>query len=1765
VYLGAVNKDFVAFCRPIPGTGKSTTVKQMYRLTTMWQRSLRSRNKVKVTDSSNVVGNDEGINSIELLNPNESARTTVSTQATQVRPTRSMRRDLTSVEDKNVSVNATNHSDDKDNNENAVALARSSNRRKKRDKMVNIESDQMEVSHKRRKKDTIAPDQIKSEFPDIVHSIVPVPVPSTVKSEFVADYVPSAVHSSVPDDVHSTEIIAFTGTKRGRSSNSGRRSIHQINVKTGKIIKTFSSLSETGQSIGISQRILTSILRGTYKTKDYKGWTFRYADQDDENNKIRSRRNVQVKVEVKQEVDVANNVDETDVTHKKQRKNLGITSKVKGSRKRVKNIVASRGSEEYTFPSFTLASNKTLVPRKQISDMLRGNLDSFNGWTFNLVSNDTSQSDALSLPQPTETVSSSSIQIKPEPIYSFSERSPDPVVSTSVHVKSEPPATLVPKAVISHDSITMNNASVNTLATKKPSPASTNGKLKSLSATVTRRNSKMEISVEEYDSKTGKMLQTYRSLALASEKLGIDENIISAVIAGKVPNCSGLKWKYSTSQPKIHDKEALSKSIEQTDESEKCNPSLDDVEYPYDIEEGAPEDTPNDEPLMKDMGSKMAETTANNFSPQVATTSSVELKSNAPKVLKKRSRSSKTEKSISSKLQDKITAQLSEHKNTNLISSTLKKAPSVAAIDIDRIADIIQIVPGKSQRFSVVRIDIKDMGIPDIESYEKRAPRMALSILNIKVKKNRPQSFYVKSLTGKRTYGIQTGDYLFVSNVQPIEGGTTNISLVASEEVKKVLGGKFRPITILAVRPIISSRLIRPTLKQSVEKKVDIDDLPNENSNNVRNKKIKGVMNALNLVVSKIFEDIVSPVKYKWYKESKSFEFFKVTIYQKGALGMLVSKCVAPKEVIEKMHFLVREGDGKNLRVENLIGTSSIARTLGIQSGDYLFEERLSGSWYRCETIHFGSYDCILYALEREYRPITLIIARMKSNAADTLLANETRQALISTTFLPNDVPPSLANSKAHGVKKKQKIDDTVKEVIFDESTDEESEDYTVHRIVIKEVGKLGIHAKRVKAPENVLSLLDIEYASDSGKGINLQVDSLIDELSSARTCGIHAGDFLFVPKTQPFVRHVFDLEPINDSYDSIVEVLQCDFRPVTLIAVRLKSPSKLKSSIVTKQKNMVPAKSLAQKQASDNNARNKPTLDQEALTILCRELPIPTNSIWKEDVKRNKQLSINNRKPAIPGTKCLRTKRSKNIVNDTKSSAVIANFDSSAKVTRKGNDVTIGKKVVSDAKSSQTKSTFDPNADVAIDEFDFSSGKNESIKIVSDILSSSAIATFDPSAVVAIEEYDVSTGKLMNTYSSLTAMEEDNRIPLYKSRYSIIDTMKSPPHYARKVKWQFSLPQALLPGTGSDVNDTINAKGQRHNGSASPDNLDIQNENSRKIPLESMTVSSSNNQEDYKCRDLPIINPIKFGELELYVLYKVTIYEKGPLGLIVNESDAPKDDDADDDADDLLPCPDYNAGFGYRNLRVKKLIGKSGIAYRHGIQAGDYLLQEIKRHSHLWCMGWGPNEYYENEYEDILYALEKEYRPITLIIARLKSETSEAEMMASQSRHLSESARTTAKAKGYDYEVSFIPSSDDESDDYSVHRIIIKDKGILGISAKLVQAPKEVLSRIDFYNSNKRSECKHLQVDSLVSESCVAQSHGIKAGDYLFAPRFQQYSRKLVDYGIDDNDYHDIIELFDREDSRPFTLLAVRLKSPSIVTRKKKSDDSVVEQRFFK
>jgi hypothetical protein len=157
------------------------------------------------------------------------------------------------------------------------------------------------------------------------------PPPDQAASLRAPDYANS---EPVPDAATSLSNVAAMSTE-------GRAIVH-MEHRTGNVLDTYKSCFAAAKSVGISRHIVDSLVKGIYKANHHKGAAFRYATNEEQAAFASTEAN-------------RNNIEQIDV---------------------------ASGKVMATFPSVLVASNKTGVGRKDISSMLKGKLESKNGWTF---------------------------------------------------------------------------------------------------------------------------------------------------------------------------------------------------------------------------------------------------------------------------------------------------------------------------------------------------------------------------------------------------------------------------------------------------------------------------------------------------------------------------------------------------------------------------------------------------------------------------------------------------------------------------------------------------------------------------------------------------------------------------------------------------------------------------------------------------------------------------------------------------------------------------------------------------------------------------------------------------------------------------------------------------------------------------------------------------------------------------------------------------------------------------------------------------------------------------------------------------------------------------------------------------------------------------------------------------------------------------------------------------------------------------------------
>jgi hypothetical protein len=329
----------------------------------------------------------------------------------------------------------------------------------------------------------------------------------------------SAAEPHTPPPLKTALALASTNTdfatvsgKRGRLPESDRRDFFQISLRTGKSVRKFSSFSEAGKAVGFSRHIVAAILRGSYKTDHYKGWTFRFVDETPSPREDSKRAAKHNDADCYAKADAENDHEVRDeVPEMMQGSPDSMDSRRRKTYNRVEHIDLATGKSVGSYPSFVVAAEHTGVSRQKISAMVKGELDSFNGSTFRYEKDD------------------------PE------GHAPDTLLSA----KKEPRGASLPATSSRFRGLRQTSyqpdAETN-VVTAEQEPTSSTSLV--YVASNRSRTSKAAIAVEELDAATGKVVHTHRSLTLASEHSGANRHIISNVLKGRVESWKGKKWRY---------------------------------------------------------------------------------------------------------------------------------------------------------------------------------------------------------------------------------------------------------------------------------------------------------------------------------------------------------------------------------------------------------------------------------------------------------------------------------------------------------------------------------------------------------------------------------------------------------------------------------------------------------------------------------------------------------------------------------------------------------------------------------------------------------------------------------------------------------------------------------------------------------------------------------------------------------------------------------------------------------------------------------------------------------------------------------------------------------------------------------------------------------------------------------------------------------------------------------------------------------------------
>ena len=391
-------------------------------------------------------------------------------------------------------------------------------------------------------------------------------------------------------------------------ADSERRDIHQIDVATGEIVQTFKSFSEAGQVNNFSRHIVSNILRGTYtkngNDNQYKGWTFRYVTDNNDNNKNNNNTNKEKEKEEEEEepsenTNIQNEVEqdeEEEQVQEDQQVTVPMSKRTKHTQQQQPSpnrplprnipILATKGGTiEHTFPSILSASKKTLVPRKQIAAMIRGEITmtQCHGWTFrsiphhdpsnNIHSNNIAQNDDTDSDNDTNHQNKQPLTTATTPLsLDGSDSRGRGDIPTERPKKSSPTVTDDAERKKHRKKPPTSPASSSIASAMTPPPPNSISNVTSTpNSTSTPRHSKQAIPIEEYNATTNTLIRTHRSLTMAAETSGANRHIITAVLKGKMSDWNGLKWQYSKTVPAM---------VNHNDKNNNDNNNNDDDDHP---------------------------------------------------------------------------------------------------------------------------------------------------------------------------------------------------------------------------------------------------------------------------------------------------------------------------------------------------------------------------------------------------------------------------------------------------------------------------------------------------------------------------------------------------------------------------------------------------------------------------------------------------------------------------------------------------------------------------------------------------------------------------------------------------------------------------------------------------------------------------------------------------------------------------------------------------------------------------------------------------------------------------------------------------------------------------------------------------------------------------------------------------------------------------------------------------------------------------------
>lgn len=188
-----------------------------------------------------------------------------------------------------------------------------------------------------------------------------------------ADWIAQMVHRQRADPSTLPQPHILQDEKgRGRPRASDARNIMQIDVSTGQVANVYTSLTSAAHAMGCSRHIVAGILRGTYKSKSYQGWTFKYDGVD---------------------AGFAAVEEDESTTKAKKRRKSGLPLSASPRAISVQEIDAVTGQVRRVHQSLTKAARVSGANRHVICRVLSGEIPSWQGLRWKYCDDDEEDGD----------------------------------------------------------------------------------------------------------------------------------------------------------------------------------------------------------------------------------------------------------------------------------------------------------------------------------------------------------------------------------------------------------------------------------------------------------------------------------------------------------------------------------------------------------------------------------------------------------------------------------------------------------------------------------------------------------------------------------------------------------------------------------------------------------------------------------------------------------------------------------------------------------------------------------------------------------------------------------------------------------------------------------------------------------------------------------------------------------------------------------------------------------------------------------------------------------------------------------------------------------------------------------------------------------------------------------------------------------------------------------------------------------------------------